>query len=139
MPLIGLSDVIGAIDDIESGLNDKLRDVYLKGFKDITERTPEDTRAAQSNYFISVGAPSNKTTDDTSGNPHLEDMPAWVLGKKIYYTNNLPYMVTLEYGGYKGVGPKTQRGPAGIFSTQGVGGFVRRELLVMRAAIRRIK
>ena len=138
MGLKGLDNVKAAIADIDKPINDKLRGFYLQALGNIAGGAPIDEGRTRSNFFLKVGTQSTETTDDTSGNPHLEPMPDWVLGKKIFYVNNLPNIVTLEYGGYPGVGPKTAVGPGGIYSDQAVGGWVRKELLVLRAAIRTI-
>jgi hypothetical protein len=42
--------------------------------------------------------------------------------------NRVRYVEVLEFGGYRGVGPKTQRGPGGIYSRQAPRGMVRRTL-----------
>ena len=139
MGLKGLDNVKAAIADIDKPINDKLRGFYLQTLGNIAGGTPIDEGRTRSNWFLKVGSPSGDTTDDTSGNPHLDNMPEWVLGKKIFYANNLPNIIPLEYGGYKGVGPKTSIGPGGIYSDQAVGGWVRKDLLIMRAAIRSIK
>lgn len=138
MPLVGLKRVKVAVKAVDKPLNNQLRGIMLQGLGNIAGATPVDEGRARSNWFLKVGSESGETTDDTSGNPHLDAMPQWVLGKKLYYTNNLPYINSLEYGGYRGVGPKTKAAAGGIFSDQAVGGFVRTELLVMRSAIRKI-
>jgi hypothetical protein len=71
----------------------------------------------------------------SGNNTDVEKMPKSVLGKRLFYTNNLPYINVLEYGGFPGNGPKTALG----YSDQAVGGWVRVEMHKMRKAIRGIK
>ena len=138
MPLVGLKRVKVAVKAVDKPLNNQLRGIMLQGLGNIAEGTPIDQGRAGSNWFLKVGSPSAEVTDDTSGNPHLETMPEWVLGKKLYYTNNLPYINALEYGGYRGVGEKTIASAGGIYSKLAIGGWVRTELMIMRAGIRKI-
>jgi len=105
MPLKGLKGVKLAIDQLEQSANDNVRGVYLAGLKNIVQETPADKGRARNNWFLSVTAPSNKTTTSASigGGASLSQaskMPKRVLGKKIYFTNNLPYIGILEYGGF---------------------------------------
>ena len=65
-------------------------------------------------------------------------MPKSILGKRLFFTNNLPYINKLEYGGYPNP-PKNVTGKtAGGFSLQAPIGWVRKELKKMRKAIRNI-
>ena len=72
-------------------------------------------------------------------------MPQKVLNNKMFFTNNLPYIETLEYGGYpspvkKGTWNKKKKAyeirSSGTFSDQAVGGWVRKTLRVMAKKIR---
>lgn len=139
MPVLGIESLRKKMAEIDEPLNDQLKAIYLQGLGNIATGTPVDDGRARSNWFLSVGTPSSETTNETDGDPHLDRMPDSILNKTVYYANNLPYIVNLEYGGYPGVGPKTQSGAGGIYSDQAVGGWVRKELLIMRSAIRKIK
>ncbi|GAF96509.1 unnamed protein product, partial [marine sediment metagenome] len=120
-------------------VNRRLKAIYLQGLGNISIGTPIDEGRAANNWFLTENAPFGGTTTLTSGNNSFEErMPQSVIGKKLYYTNNMPYIMALEYGLYKGVGPKTVAGDGGIYSDQAVGGWVRKELLTIRAAIRNI-
>ena len=134
MALKGLDNMRQALMEIDRPLNNKLKGIYLQGLGNIASGTPVDESRARSNWFLSIGSPSNETTEQDNGDPHLDKMPQSVLGKRVFYTNNMPYINKLEYGGY-GDGPKTAQG----YSDQAVGGWVRKELLLMRAGIRKIK
>jgi hypothetical protein len=140
MPLEGLDDVKKAMRKRKRELNLSLKGIYLQGLGNISIGTPIDEGRTANNWFLTTGSPFGGTTTLTSGNNSFsERMPKSVLGKRIFYTNNMPNILTLEYGGYPGVGPKTAAGAGGIYSDQAVGGWVRAELLTMRKAIRSIK
>ena len=132
MPLHGLDNLRQALSDIDEPINNALKGIMLQGLGNIAGGTPVDEGRTRSNWFLKVGSASNQTTEQTNGDPHLGPMPQNILGKKLFYANNLPNINKLEYGGYPGNGPKTING----YSDQAVGGWVRKELLVMRAAIR---
>lgn len=105
MPLHGKKKVKDAIDDLPSKVNNDLRGVYLSGLANIIKETPADSGRARNNWFLSVNTPSNKVTTSSSvgGGGSLSQaakMPKNVLGKKLYFTNNLPYIGVLEYGGF---------------------------------------
>lgn len=47
-------------------------------------------------------------------------------GSSFVCTTGIPYASIIEYGWYKGLGPRTAKGPdGGIYSSQAVGGMVR--------------
>ena len=137
MALHGLDSLRQALDDIDRPVNNKLKVIYLQGLGNIAIGGPVARIGggrSRSNWFLKVGSPSNETTEQKNQDPHLDKMPVNVLGKQVFYANNMPYINKLEYGGYPGDGPKTKNG----YSDQAVGGWVRKELLIMRAAIRAI-
>ena len=105
MPLQGLGNVKNSIDDLVMRQNDNLKGVYLAGLATIVSGTPADKGRARNNWFLSVRAPLNKTTATASksGSNSIRQalrMPKVVIGKKIYFSNNLPYIGALEYGGF---------------------------------------
>ena len=132
MALHGLDSLRQALDDIDIPVNRELRVIYMQGLNNVGW-APIDQGRAAGNWFLKENRPSTETTTSTNGGNDLDKMPQWVLGKHLYYANNMPYINKLEYGGY-GDGPKTLQG----YSDQAVGGWVRKELLIMRAAIRAI-
>ena len=137
MALHGLNSLRDALSAIDEPVNDKLKVIYLQGLGNIALGGPVaqvEGGRSRSNWFLKVGSPSNETTEQKNQDTHLDRMPQNVLGKRIFYANNLPYINTLEYGGFPGNGPKTRDG----YSDQAVGGWVRKELLIMRAGIRNI-
>lgn len=149
MPLVGRDKVNKAIDDIYLTANDNIKGVYLAGLSNITQETPADTGRARNNWFLSVAAPSSSTTTSTSKGlatiRSLRRMPKRVLNKKIYYTNNLPYVSMLEYGGFpspvdRGSYIKKSKSfqilSINGFSKQAPNGWVRSNLIKMQNKIR---
>lgn len=147
MPLRGNVDLKKAREI----LNTDLKGVYFDGLKNIVEQTPADTGRARNNWFLTDGVPSGLSgrgeNDSGSGSltSVIEGMPKSVIGKKLYFTNNLPYINTLEYGGYpdpvKGSYDKETKSyvklSQGGFSLQleEPGGWVRKTLQKMKRKI----
>ena len=150
MPLKGLKGVKLAIDQLEQSANDNVRGVYLAGLKNIVQETPADKGRARNNWFLSVTAPSNKTTTSASigGGASLSQaskMPKRVLGKKIFFTNNLPYIGILEYGGFpkpvkKGsrINGRYQKLSRNGYSLQAPRGWVRINIKRMQSKIKKL-
>lgn len=150
MPLKGRKNVKLAIDDLVDVANDDLRGVYLAGLANIVKETPADSGRARNNWFLSVGAPSNKTTTSASigGGGSLSQagkMPKDVLHNKIFFTNNLSYIGVLEYGGFpspveKGSYIKRSKSYEILsingFSKQAPNGWVRATVIKMQNKIR---
>lgn len=90
-------------------VNNDVRGVYLAGLKNIVEGTPVDKGRARNNWFLSVGYPSDNVTDSISTSSNSErqakSLPKSVLNKKIYFSNNLPYINRLEYGSWSDQAP----------------------------------
>jgi hypothetical protein len=138
MPLLGREKVNDAIEDLYTKTNDNIRGVYLSGLVNIVQETPVDEGRARNNWFLSVSAPSSASTTSKAKGlgaiRQLSSMPKRVLNRKIYYTNNLPYISKLEYGEYSKNSPsgKTANG----FSLQAPSGWVRKTLILMQNKIR---
>ena len=101
MPLKGRGNIRKATDELVLSVNNKLKGVYLSGLGQIVKLTPVDEGRARNNWFLSVSSPSGKVTNKTSSSSssrELKKMPKIILGKKVYFTNNLPYIGVLEYG-----------------------------------------
>lgn len=140
MPLRGLGRVKKAINNLESTLDKDLRGVYFAGLSAIIKETPVDSGRARNNWFLTVNAPSNKTTTAKSRGlgaiRQLSKMPKSVLGKTLYFTNNLPYAHLLEYGGFTKK-PETDKTIKG-FSKQAPNGFVRKNVIKMQNKLRKL-
>jgi hypothetical protein len=150
MPLRGVEGVKLAMSDLKQSANDDVRGVYLAGLSNIVKETPADSGRARNNWFLSVNAPSSKVTSSASvgGGGSLSQaskIPKDVLNKKIYFSNNLPYIGVLEYGGYPS---PVERGSyikqsksyeilsIGGFSKQAPNGWVRSTIIKMQNKIR---
>jgi len=151
MPLIGRDKVDKAIEARYLKANDDLLKIYLRGMANIIKDTPVDKGTARNNWFFSIGAPSSAITTSSSNGlatiRELRKVPKRVLNRKLYLTNNLPYIGVLEYGGYpspvkKGSYIKSlkkyQKLSSGGFSLQAPGGWVRKALMTMQSDIRKL-
>lgn len=142
MPLIGRENFTKLTEEGYTRLNKDIRGVYLAGLSNIVEGTPVDSGRARNNWFLSVSTPSSSTTTSKAKGlgaiRQLRAMPKRVLGRKIYYTNNLSYIGVLEYGGYP-KNPKANTGKtSGGFSRQAPNGWVRTTLKKMQSKIRKL-
>jgi len=86
----------------------KVRKTYAYAlYSSIVRKTPVDTGRARANWNVSIGEPDSSTTEKTRKSPKpLSSMPEPKGDESIFITNNLPYIETLEYGGY----PKKPKG-----------------------------
>ena len=150
MPLHGLDDVKKMIAKNKRDANDNIRGVYFSGLSNVIKGTPTDTGRARNNWFLSVGVPfslaGRSSKKDGGGSERsLTQMPKWVLNKKVYFSNNLPYIGILEYGGYPSpvkIGSYIKRSKSfeivsvNGFSKQAPNGWVRAALIKMQNKIR---
>jgi len=100
-----MGDVKKMISDNKKQANKDIRAVYLSGLTAIIKATPVEEGRARNNWFLTVGNPSglfgrNKDKSGGGSQSSANSIPGDVLNKKVYFTNNLPYIETLEYGGY---------------------------------------
>ena len=104
MPIKGLGNVKLAIGDLKESANDNVRAVYFTGLRAIVEQTPVDEGRARNNWHLTSRQPSTqKRGKNKSGAASLKSVSTMsknVLNKTFYFTNNLPYIHVLEYGGY---------------------------------------
>ena len=164
MPLLGREKVSFELKEgIKSRVNTNLRGVFLSGLKNVIDGTPvgltqselpkgsiSTSGLTKNNWFLSVGIPSSSITTSKSGAGlnsirQLSKMPANVLGKKLFYTNNKPNINTLEYGGFPSPVDKGsrlrgknnyQKLSVNGFSKQAPSGWVRKTLIAMKNKIR---
>ena len=120
--------------EIKARANIAIRVAAIKTWGKIIRMTPVDSGRARSNWFIGLSVGSETTTSTSNKGPSYinKKLPADLLTNKVFMYNNLPYIETLEFGGY-GEGPKT----AGGFSTQAPQGMVRVSLLGWGKALKR--
>ena len=152
MPLIGRKNLNKAIDGAVKQMNNNLIRVYTKGLVDIVLKSPvhfKDGGRLRNNWFLTVGQPSSKTRGgNATGSASLSElgkMPESVLGKKVYFTNNLPYANTIEYGGYPNpvevgtwTGNKYQKLSAGGYSRQAPNGMARISIKKMETKVKKL-
>lgn len=152
MPLIGLGRVRKAMEMIKDGANDDIRGVFLAGLQNIVEGTPARKGVARNNWTLSEGSPKGAFTNSAgiggarSLNSIMAQMPNVVLGKKLFFSNPTPYINILEYGGYPNpvkLGSlfegRFQKLSSGGYSKQAPGGWVRKDLILMRQKIRSLR
>jgi hypothetical protein len=101
------------------------RKIALELFRRVIYKTPVDSGRARANWQVTIGSAASGTVeiDDTNGSATMTRATAasrgFRAGDIIYLTNNLPYIMKLEEGGYPD-GPKT----VGGFSRQAPAGMV---------------
>lgn len=80
----------------------KVRRAYAFAlYSSIVKKTPEDTGRARGNWNISIGSEDSSTSDrKTPKYKSREQMPDSNGDESIFISNNLPYIGTLEHGGY---------------------------------------
>tara|TARA_R110002153_G_C13252721_1_gene491759 strand:- start:125 stop:571 length:447 start_codon:yes stop_codon:yes gene_type:complete len=144
MPLEGLGNVKKAINQIEVNANRDIKAMYFLGLRVIIMATPVDEGRVRNNWFLTVGSASGSSgrAKDKGGNgsmSSLSDIPSWILNKEIFFTNNIPYIETLEYGGYPNPskGKKTTSGYSNqLRPFKSPKGWVRATLINMADKIR---
>lgn len=150
MPLKGRKNVDKAIEQTVVNVNRDLRGAYLSGLTAMIKQSPVDEGRAKNNWFLTIGAPSRETTTSKSDSgtnsiSQASGMPKNILGKKLFFTNNLSYIETLEYGGYpspvkNGTWNKKKKEyeirSDGGFSKQALTGWVRKTLRAMAKKVR---
>ena len=124
---------------------DEVRNTYaFTLYSSIVKKTPVDTGRARANWNVSVGHEDTSTTDETRRSPKSESsLPKAKGDKSIFISNNLPYITTLEYGGYpnppKKDGGKTVNGYSKQAPEGMVGVTLANNEAIFNAAVRRIK
>jgi len=145
MPLENLDNVKKAIRKTKVNANRDIKSMYILGLRTIIKATPVDEGRARNNWFLTVGSSTGVYRDDLSkgGNGShrsiSEVMPNWILNKKIFFTNNMPYIEMLEYGGYPNPskGKKTTSGYSNqLRPFKSPKGWVRATLIDMADKIR---
>ena len=80
----------------------KVRKAYAFAlYSSIVKKTPVDTGRARGNWNVSVGQPDTTVSEKKLKQPMAKSSMPDVNGdESIFISNNLPYITTLEYGGY---------------------------------------
>ena len=151
MPLLGREKVQHELEvGILNRMNTNLKGVYLSGLGNMIAGTATDKGIHRNAWRLSTGAPSSATTTSkskvgASSLRQLAKMPAVVLGKRIFFTNNAPAISILEYGGFptpvkQGSYIKASKSYEILsirgFSKQAPNGWVRATLIAMGNKIR---
>jgi len=151
MPLLGREKVDFELKvGVKDRLNTTLKGVYLSGLGNVIAGTPADEGIHRNSWFLTTGIPSNATTTSknkigSSSIRQLSKMPAVVIGKKLFFTNNAPAINILEYGGFpspvkRGSYIKASKSYEILsvrgFSKQAPNGWVRAALIAMANKIR---
>lgn len=123
------SDVEAYAKKAGASLDETSRAIVLDLFGKIIKDTPADTGRARGNWQTTIGAPANGEVSRTGEDGALAEInsaaASFGAGKVIYLTNNLPYIWSLEYGGY-GTGPgATEKTTRDGYSIQAPYGMVR--------------
>jgi hypothetical protein len=144
MPIKGMDDVKKAIAKTKTQANMDIKSIYFSGLRTIIKATPVEEGRAKNNWFLTDANPSGLSgrSGDKNGagsDASLMTMPPYVLNKKIYFTNNMPYIETLEFGGYPNPGGSDKT--TGGYSTQltpfkSPKGWVRATLISMANKVR---
>jgi hypothetical protein len=145
MPIKGMDNVKKAIAKTKADSNIRLYSIFFDGLSEIIKETPVDTGRVRNSWFLTKGQPlslSSGRSADKSGSgsiSSLNSMPPSVLNKKIYFTNNMPYIETLEFGGYPN--PSSGTKTSGGYSKQLIPfntpkGWVRSNLIRMANKVR---
>lgn len=140
MPLKGRDAVDKMIAKNRKESNLKVRGVFFDGLSAVIKPTPVDKGRARNNWFFTTSVPFSLTSsrgknkEGAQSIASLNSMPNNVLNKKMYLTNNMPYIETLEYGGFPSPSEGTKT--SGGFSKQAPGGWVRKALIRMSNKIR---
>ena len=141
MPMHGLPRVKKALRKTKADANIKLYGIFFTGLSFIIRRTPTDKGRARNNWFMTTGTPfslsGRKADPSGSGSStSLMMMEKNVLNKKIYFSNNLPYIGMLEYGGYSQ--PGTNKTINGFSRQVAPNGWVRDQLKIMANEVRKL-
>jgi hypothetical protein len=79
-----------------------IRKITMEAFKRVILKTPVDTGRARANWSIGEGTTFSIMDTDKSGTATLrrtsEGVNAWECTGSIFLTNNLAYILPLEYG-----------------------------------------
>ena len=128
MPLHGVASLQAAINERVDNMNNSLRAKFLQALSNVAIGTPVDEGRAANNWFLTTTRPSSQTRGKnksaTASITSLNKMPARVIGIKLFYSNNMPYINRLNYTDWAIV--------------PGTRGWVNREMDQLRVAIRNI-
>ena len=82
-----------------------VRGTVLGIMRDTIKDTPVDSGRLRNNWFASIGSPVDAERDQvgkaaSASNANAVDVASkFKMGEEIYFTNNLPYAMVIEFGG----------------------------------------
>lgn len=135
------SDIDKASSLLKIGVSQMVRLLSLHIFTKVVLRTPVDQGHLRAAWNISLNEPQFITTPGEQGSKDLPSEMGWF--PRVYITNGLPYAAVVEYGLYRGLGPKTVQGEnpttgGGVFSSQAPRGMVEVTLNDVQMNLRKI-
>jgi hypothetical protein len=83
---------------IQQRVNQQVRAVTIGVFSSVIKMTPVDTGRAKGNWQCTIGSPANTTNQLADSEGAMIATVPNEAGRKVYLTNNLPYIQKLEYG-----------------------------------------
>lgn len=91
-------------------------------YANVVKRTPIDTGRARGNWAVTSNTPSDSIEAEakTARHKSVDDLPVIRADESAFITNNLPYINTLEYGGY----PKNPKHGSWVKGKKGKGRYV---------------
>ena len=108
-----------------ASLDETGRAISLELFSSVVKDTPVDTGRARGNWQTSLGSPKDSEINRNGSGPALAEVAAesakFGMGKVIYLSNGLPYILRLEYG----------------WSKQQPGGMARRNAARIQSIVRK--
>lgn len=111
------------------GIKTVVKSVRFEVIKGVIMNTPVDTGRARGNWQASIGSPiaGYTASEDKAGQTTINKGIAVAsdnIGESFYIVNNLPYIRTLEYGGYPDpVKRGTYNKQTGTYEIRSAGGF----------------
>jgi hypothetical protein len=110
---------------IQQRVNQQVRYVTIGVFSSVIKMTPVDTGRAKGNWQCTIGSPAMGENEQSDPEGSMIATVPNEAGQKVYLTNNVPYIQTLEYGRFgTGDGATTKTTRDG-FSIQAPYGMVR--------------
>ena len=123
------SDVAKFAAKVGKSVPDTMRAIALDLFESIIDDTPVDKGTARGNWQTSIGSPKTGVTARTGDSGSIAELksvlPRFGNDNTIYLANNLPYIWTLEYGGYGRGDGATNKTTRDGYSIQAPYGMVR--------------
>jgi hypothetical protein len=151
----GLGKAFKAIDAMVTGSNETIKKEYIKTLTKIIQQTPvhfKDGGRLRNSWNLSESSPKG-VARTPNGNgigsvASVARMPKTVIGKRLFFTNPMPYANKVEYGGYpnpvemgtntsESDSPQFQKLSAGGYSKQAPSGMVRLNVKRMRTRLKR--